>query len=210
MGRDELLDTDQLIRRGVSGDQSAISALFGRHRDRLRRMVAVRMDDQLAARVDPSDVVQEVFVAAADKLPDYFRKRTIPFYPWLRRMAWERIVQMHRQHIQSRKRSVLREVQQEMVLSDQSAMQLVDKLLAGNSSVPGHVMRQELKSRVRSALAALGYRNREVLVLRYLEQLSTDETAAALGITKEAVKSRQRRALEQFSDLIRDYVEEDG
>lgn len=210
MSRDEGLNTNQLIRRGVAGDQSAISELFGRYRERLRRMVAIRMGDQVAKRVDPSDVVQEALVAAADKLPDYYRQGAMPFYPWLRSLAWERVVQMHRQHIQSQKRSVLREVQPEAVLSDQSAMHLADRLLARTSSVPGRIMRQELKSRVRSALTALGDRNRDVLVLRYLEQLSTEETAATLGITKEAVKSRQRRALEQFGDLMRDYLGEDG
>ena len=58
-----------------------------RYRDRLRRLVAVRLDPRLAARADASDVVQEALADAARKLDGYLRDRPIPFYPWLRQLA---------------------------------------------------------------------------------------------------------------------------
>jgi RNA polymerase sigma-70 factor (ECF subfamily) len=64
------------------------------------------------------------------------------------------------------------------------------------------MIREELRATVQQVLSQLSACDREVLVLRYLEQLSTAETAAVLGLTKDGVKSRQRRALERFSNLL--------
>src|SRR4051794_11198000 len=104
-------DTELLLDRaaGAGGDADARNRLLQRHRDRLKRMVAVRSDPRLAARVDPSDVVQEALADAAGKLDGYLRDRPLPFYPWLRRLAAERLVALHRRHVQARRRSVTRE-----------------------------------------------------------------------------------------------------
>ena len=205
----EDLDTDQLLKKAAEGDEIAVSELFRRHRDRLRRMVAVRIDDRIAARVDPSDVVQETLVEAVRRLDDYNRTQPIPFYPWLRQLAWDKIVQLHRRHLYSQKRSVDREEQDKMVLSNRSTMELAQRLLAGQTSVPGRAMRKEMKTHVRQALSRLADKNREVLVLLFLERLAPSEAAAVLGISKSAVRSRQWRALEQFAKIMASYIEDD-
>ena len=102
-------DTEELLQRAAEGDTAARQQLFVRHQHRLRQMVAVRMDRRLAARVDPSDLVQEALMDAHRKLNDYLRDRPLPFYPWLRRLAWERLLQLHRRHLHADRRSVLRE-----------------------------------------------------------------------------------------------------
>src|SRR3954470_21288218 len=96
-------DTDLLLRRPARGEEEARHRLLARHRDRLRRMVAVRLDPRLAARVDPSDVVQDALVDAARKLAAYLRDRPLPFYPWLRRLAWERLTKVHLRHTSGRR-----------------------------------------------------------------------------------------------------------
>ena len=102
MGRGDE-DTSALVERAGAGDGRAAEQLLARHRDRLRRMVAVRMDPRLAARLDPSDVVQEALMEASRRLAEYCRGRPVPFYPWLRRIAWERLVEMHRQFLASQR-----------------------------------------------------------------------------------------------------------
>src|SRR5215469_5432244 len=119
-------DTEELVERASQGDGSARQQLLWRHRDRLKGMVAVRLDRRVAARVDPSDVVQEALAEAAAKLSDYLRQRPLPFYPWLRRLAWERLVKLHRYHIHAGKRSVTRE--QVSTLPDESADELARRL----------------------------------------------------------------------------------
>lgn len=195
-------DTDALLNRVRCGDESARQRLLGRHRDRLRRMVSVRMDRRLTARIDPSDVVQDVLVEADQGLTKFLKQPPIPFYPWLRRLAWERLVDLHRQHIRATKRSVTREQVGSLVLPDESALALADRLFDHGSSPSERVLRHELRSRVRHAIDSLAERDREVLVLRYLEQLTTDQTAAVLGITTAAVKARHVRALNRLHKII--------
>lgn len=195
-------DTDELLRRAGAGDDDARQQLLVRHQGRLRRMVAVRLDRRLAARVDPSDLVQEALMDAHRKLDDYLRRRPLPFYPWLRRLAWERLVQLHRRHLWADKRSVLRE--EPPPLPDDSAAELAERLGGPTSSPSGAAVRRELRERLQAALARLGERDHEVLVLRYLEQLSTAEAAAVLGTSPGAVRVRHTRALERLHALLGD------
>src|SRR5947209_17749496 len=102
-------DTDVLLDRAASGDGAARQQLLERHRRRLRRMVAVRLDPRLAARVDPSDIVQEALGDADRRLDDYLRRRPVAFYPWLRRLTWDRLADAYRRHLRAGQRSVARE-----------------------------------------------------------------------------------------------------
>src|SRR5215469_15978069 len=102
-------DTDELLARTAHGDQAAREQLITRHRARLRKMVAYRLDRRLRVRVDPSDVVQEVLAEASRKLPQYLQQRPLPFYPWLRQMAETRLIDLRRRHLESQRRSVCRE-----------------------------------------------------------------------------------------------------
>jgi RNA polymerase sigma-70 factor (ECF subfamily) len=185
-------DTDRLLAAAAAGDPVARDHLLASHRDRLRRAVARRLDPRLAARLDPSDVVQEALADADRKLSDYLRDRPLPFYPWLRRLAFERLVRLHRRHVRAGKRSVTREAP---AADDQAATVAAD----GPASA---VVRAELHERVRSALDRLPAADRAVLVLRHFEHHSVRETADRLGASEGAVKVRHLRALRRFRDLL--------
>jgi RNA polymerase sigma-70 factor (ECF subfamily) len=198
----EELETNLLIERARQGDNAARADLLDRHRDRLRRMVRVYLDRRLAARLDPSDVIQEALTEAARKLPEYLREPPLPFYPWLRRIAWERLVKIHRRHLNAAVRDATREVPCGLGLPDESAWDLAGRLVATGTSPINRLVRDEMRARVRAALDRLSERDREVLVMRYLEQLSTKEIAEALGATEGAVKVRHLRALERLRGLL--------
>jgi RNA polymerase sigma-70 factor (ECF subfamily) len=197
------MDTDALINRIQNGDDSARQQLLTRHRNRLRRMVAVRMDRRLAPRMDPSDIVQDVLADADRELSDYLRRKPVPFYPWLRQLAWDRLVEVHRKHVRAGKRSVKREEPGMLDLPDESACLLADRLFDRRSSPSQQAVREETRRRVRAAIALLADRDREVLVLRHLEQLTTAQTADVLGITEAAVKARHVRALDRLERQLR-------
>jgi RNA polymerase sigma-70 factor (ECF subfamily) len=194
-------DTDHLLERAAGGEGAARDQLLERHRRRLRRMVAVRFDPRLTARADPSDVVQETLAEAAAGLDRYLRERPLPFYPWLRQLAQRRLIDLHRRHVQARRRSVTRE-EAAAGLPDRSALALAERLFGRHSSPSAGLRRQERRERVRAALAGLPEPDREVLVLRILEGLPTRETAAVLGISEVAVRSRQVRALHRLKALL--------
>ena len=165
-------------------------------------MVVVRMDARLSARIDPSDVVQEAMAVAMKKLPAYLSEPAVSFYPWLRRIAWERLVDAHRRHIRAGKRSVSRE--ERLGLSDTSAMQLADRLMASGTNPLARLLRDELCTRVQAILARLATGDREILLLRHLEQLSSVESAEVLGVSEEAAKKRYLRAVQRFRRLLGD------
>jgi RNA polymerase sigma-70 factor (ECF subfamily) len=165
-------------------------------------MVAVRMDSRLAARLDPSDVVQEALIEALRQLPEYLRGSPMPFYPWLRQIAWNRLVDLHRRHILARHRSVDREIQLDPQIDEQSAMRLAEILLARDPAPAARMLRDELRQRVHAAIARLRPEYREVLVLRQIEQMPVADISVVLGIPDGTVKSRHFRALAELKSLL--------
>src|SRR5262249_54737320 len=101
-------DTDILLRAAARGDEASIRRLLDRYRERFRRMVSLRLDWRVDARVDASDVVQEAHFDAAQKLVDYERDRPIPFYPWLHRLAADKLALPPRHHLRAARRTVAR------------------------------------------------------------------------------------------------------
>src|SRR5262245_59089628 len=197
-------DTNELLDWANRGDALARQRLLERHRARLRRSVAVRLDGRVAVRVDPSDLVQETLAEAAARLAEYLRQRPLPFYPWLRQIAWDRLVEAHRRHLHAGRRSVTREVPGSVPLPDESAALLADRLVARGSSPSRRLIRAELRDRLKAALDRLPPRDREVLVMRHLEQMEIAEIAAVLGLTPGAVMTRHTRALARLRSLLDD------
>jgi RNA polymerase sigma-70 factor (ECF subfamily) len=195
---------DQLIERAATGDESAVTALFEQHRDRLLKMVSVRMDPRVVSRIDASDVVQESLLEAHDKLPAYAATRPLPLYPWLRQIAWQKLMHAHERHIHTKRRSVRRETFKRLMLSDDSVLGLAEHLAANGTSPSGRAMREELQVRIRSALISLSRRDNEVLVMRYLEHMSVSEISATLQISENAVRMRQLRALQKLRSWLSD------
>jgi RNA polymerase sigma-70 factor, ECF subfamily len=193
-------ETEGLLRKARAGDESACELLLTHHRERLRRMISVRMDDRLSARFDPSDVVQETLIVAAERLPEYLRGLCVSFYPWLRQIAWNRLVDLHRAHLLTEKRSVCREAP--LGLSESSAASLANRLVSLEGNALTLVLREELRSRVRATLAKLAPADQEILVLRHLEQLSGAESAEVLGVTESAAKQRHVRAVRRLRRLL--------
>ncbi len=195
------LDTNELVRRVGEGDQVAAGELLERHRVRLRRMVRARLDTRLLARVDPSDVVQETLLKAAQRLPEYAHSRPLPFYPWLRQLAWDRMVELHHHHVRTGKRSVSRE-RSSCLLSDESALLLAEQLVDSSASPIGHLLRKELHERIFAALNELPTQDHEILVMRHVEQLRVSEIASLLHISEGAVKMRRLRAIQKLRQFL--------
>ena len=171
MGPDEP-EIESLIREAALGDEQARGRLLDRHRQRLCRMVGLRLDRRLSPRLDASDIVQEALADAAEKLEEYLRAPPLPFYPWLHRLAAERLAQAHRHHLAAQARAVGREQTGGLLVPEESALQLADRLVASGTSPSQGLIRDELRQRLREALALLAAIDREVLVMYYLEGLA--------------------------------------
>jgi len=200
-------DTDALIRDAAGGSAAATQKLLTRFGSRLRRMVAVHLDHRISARVDPSDVIQETLAEAFQRLPEYLDAPPISFYPWLRQIAWQRLVKLHRRHIETNRRSVSREVRGSLPLPDESAVALANRLAASGTEPGQRLVREEIRDRVRKALDRLRPQDRTLLAMRYLEHMPLKEIAEVLQVTPAAAKMRHARALERLGQVLGDIDE---
>jgi RNA polymerase sigma-70 factor (ECF subfamily) len=191
--------TEELLEKVRSGSSAAFEELFARHRATLRHAVALRLDRRLAARVDVSDVVQETYLEAARRLSDYLSRSDMPFALWLRWLARERVLVLHRQHLFADKRAVGREVQP---LPIDSSAQFAAGLLGTGPSPSQAAAALELAERLRLALQQLDEDERELLVGRHFEHLKNRELAQLLGISEAAANKRYIRALQRLRGLL--------
>ena len=196
-------DTQELIREAAKGDRGAVDTLLARHREPLRRMVHLRLDPALAQRLDASDIVQEVLLDASERMREYATQVPMPFHLWLRRIALDRLIDAHRRHRVAKKRSVDRERSLNRGAHEhRSSIELVLALRDSQPTPAAAAMREELARRFRAALELLADGDREVLLMRYFEQLSNSEVAVQLGLSEAAAGMRHLRALRRLKETL--------
>ena len=207
--RDES-ETSHLVAQAAAGDEIAWAELIARHRDRLKRMLALRMDRRLQGRIDPSDVVQESCLVAAKLIASYAANPTMPFYLWLRWIAGQKLIDQHRRHLGAEVRRAGREVSLYHGAFPETTSENLAAHLMGRSSTPSHeAIRLEQTSRLQEALESLEPIDREILSLRHFEQLSNGEAAAVLGLDKSAASKRYARALMRLKRILLPILDED-
>jgi RNA polymerase sigma-70 factor (ECF subfamily) len=195
-------ETAALLERAAAGDADALGRLFARHRDRLRRLVQLRLDRRLAGRLDASDVLQEAFLEMTRALGHYLRNPEQPFFLWLRLVTGRKLQALHRRHLGTRLRDAGREVSLERGLPGASSVALAAHLLGRLTTPSQAAARAELRLRVQEALNGMNALDREVLALRHFEQLSNKETALVLEVSEAAASNRYVRALARLKDLL--------
>ena len=204
--------TRELLARAKAGDAAAVADLLARHRDALRRAVALRLDPALARRVDASDIVQDVLLEANQRLQEYLRQPTLPFHLWLRHLARDRLIDAHRFHRKAQRRSLDREQPTAPpAWAGDSSVQLLAQLLDPERTPATQAVQQELERRLHRAVAALDEADREVILMRHYEGLGNQEVAAALGLSEAAASMRYLRALRRLrAELVGDEGERGG
>lgn len=196
----ETIDT---LRRGINGDQQALSDLWDRYRERLRRLVKLRMDRRLQGRIDPSDVLQEAFVDFLTRAEEYADDPTMPFFLWLRFLTGQRLQLLHRHHLGAQMRDAGREVSiHRGPMPQATSVSLAAQLLGRFTSVTQAVQRAEMQVMLQEAINGMDQIDREILALRHFEELSNTETAQVLGIKRSASSSRHIRALKRLRQVL--------
>ncbi|MGQ0636379.1 MAG: sigma-70 family RNA polymerase sigma factor [Planctomycetaceae bacterium] len=199
----EATETEQLLAGARAGDPAAVNALLDRHRTGLRNMIRARLDQRLGRRVDASDVVQDVLLAASGRLAAYLRDPQLPFGLWLRQMAQDRIIDLHRRHRIAARRSLDREQPLAVAgFGDRSSLELAAQLRDPELTPAANALRKELHDRFLEALDRLEEDDREILVMRHIEQLSNSEAAEILGMTPPAAGMRYLRALRRMRQIL--------
>jgi len=195
--------TQQLLEQARQGDTQAIDQLLGLHRDSLRRMIQLRLDPALAARVDASDVVQNVLLEAHKRLRDYLSHPQLPFHLWLRHIARDHVIDAHRHDRLAQRRSVDREQSINAGRIEDSSLEWAGQLLDREITPATAALREEMHKRVQQAIyEQLSEADREVILMRYVEQLSNQEVAQMLGVNEAAASMRCLRAIRRLQALL--------
>jgi len=195
--------TDELLRLASQGDRDAVDRLLGEHRAALHRAITVRLDRALRRRVDASDIVQDVLIEASRRLHDYLRDPAMPFALWLRQIARDRLIDAHRRHRLAEKRAIDREQPIDAAaFPDRSSIALAAELKDRELTPAAAAIRKELEARFHAALDRLEADDREVLTLRYFEQLSNGEVARVLGLSEAAAGMRHLRAVRRLRAVL--------
>lgn len=195
-------DTERMLQAAAGGNPSAANDLLEQHRAALRRMIALRLDRGVARRIDASDVVQDVLLEASQRLADYLQDPRMPFHLWLRHLALDRMIDLHRRH-HAQRRDVGRErALQAGSLSNKSSLDLAAQLQDQELTPAAAALRKELAGRFLSALDQLDESDREIILLRHVEQMGNSEAAEALGLAPAAAGMRYLRALRRLRTLL--------
>lgn len=194
---------DELRSALRAGGPTRLAELFAARRDRLRRLVGWRMDPRLRARLDPSDVLQEVFLDASKRLDEFLDRPDMPFDLWLRLLTGRRLVELHRQHVGAAMRSAGQEVPLDG-WAFASAPSLAAQLVGHLTSPSQAAARAETAARLTEALEGMDPIDREILILRHFDELSNNDVALLLGLQKAAASNRYIRALRRLREILAD------
>ena len=194
----EHLDEIEQLRQG----EQAVASLFGKYREQLQRMVRFRMDQRLLGRVDGDDVLQDAYLEVARRVPKFIEDPQVPFFIWIRQVTMQVLIDLHRTHLGAKMRSANLEISLHRPGGGLSNSHSLAALLVGNLTSPSQAaVREERIVQLRQALDKMDAIDREVLVLRHLEDMTNNEVAAELGLDKSAASKRYIRALSRLKDV---------
>ena len=197
---------DELFARASQGDRSALGELLDQHRDRLLLMVRMRLDQRLQARVDPSDVIQEAFLEAAERFEKYSGDPVMPFFLWLRFITSQKLLVLHRHHLGVQMRDAGRENSLYHGKIPEASSAALAAQLIGHQTTPSQVaIRAEMQAQLKQALERLDPLDREVISMRHFEQLSNREAAQLLDLSESTASQRYGQALLRLKEILADF-----
>jgi RNA polymerase sigma-70 factor, ECF subfamily len=196
-------DDDDLLRRLEGGDQRALTELFTRHRERLRRMIRLRLDRRLQGRIDSSDVLQDAYLEVARRSGEYLAQPDMPPFLWLRFLTGQTLQALHRHHLKVHMRDAGQEVSIRRTVPQANSASLAEMLLGRLTSPTRAAQRAEMQLKLQEVLNAMEPLDREILALRHFEELSNGEAAQVLGLSKTAASNRYMRALGRLKEMLK-------
>ena len=187
--------------------KDALAAIFMKHQDQLRVTIRFRIDVRLLGRVDIEDILQETYLAAAQRLDHFLADPSVSCLVWLRQVALQVLVDVHRHHLRAKKRNVTAEVRGQSYPNATSGS--IAARLVASGSTPSNIMtKAETLTQLQAAFEALEVTDREVLALRHFEGLGNNEVAEILGLKKSAATNRYMRALGRLRKIVSDLESE--
>jgi len=197
----EIERLESLMRLSQQGDRTAFAQLCELRRRRLVEEVDRKIDKRLLARIDASDVIQEVFWDANRRL-DEVAESDMPLIAWIRILCDQKLVDLHRKHMVAQKRSINREAPRFLQTKKSGVVNLAEQLVDGMTSPSMRLHKDEVVEKVKALLRKLSPIDREIIVMRHYHSMSNKEVADSLGLSINAASNRYVRALKRFKEVF--------
>lgn len=189
----------RLAERAAEGDDTAFAKLFSHFKPHLKQFIDLRLDHRVRRRVDPSDVLQETQMEVHRRLADFLERQPMPLRVWLRRTAHEQLIRAHEKHLMADRRSVRREAHP----GNRSSVMLAQRFAADGPAPGQNLLDDERVQMVARAIEGLSEMDREILVMRNIEDLNFKEIAISLDIEPATARKRFGRALFRLQKELR-------
>lgn len=193
--------TARLLEAIQAGDPHAVEQLLARHHSDLIAFIECRVDPKTRARFGGSDVVQEAQMEVVRRMDDFLKRRPMPFHVWVRKTAYQRLLQLQRQHRWRARRTVDREI----YLPPASSALLARPLLSKEPTPSERLVAREDAERVARAVAQLAQGDQEILLMRHIERLPYEEIACLLDIDPAAARKRYGRAILRLQRVLHEF-----
>ena len=188
-------DIGVAIAEARSGNPESLGRLLERYRNYLVLLARIQIGRRLQSKVDPTDLVQEVFLDAVRQFPQFQGTTPESFSSWLRKILAGKLAQLIRRYVSVQSRDVRLERSLEADLD--SSSNWLEKSLTGGASTPSEAaMRQEKLMALGDALEKLAPDHRNVILLRQIEGVSFGEIAKRLERSEDSVQKLWVRGLE--------------
>ena len=195
--------TDEQVSAVREGDGKVLASVFDIYRERLWQIINFRLDSRLRGRVDADDVLQEAYLDAQKRIEHFKEDSAQSLFIWLRLIANQTLIDVHRRHLGTKARDVSRERSISGQWASESTTFSLSSHLLGHLTSPSQAaLRAELSQQLMLALDSMGPLDREVLALRHFEELSNSETAKVLELSEQAASLRYFRALGRLKQVL--------
>lgn len=192
----------EMLEQAARGEETGLGGLLEQYRPRLERMISIRIDPRLRGRIEPRDVLQEAYIEVVQRLPEYVANPSMDFFLWVRFLAGQKLLQLHRKHLDAARRDVRREVPLASRVPEASSIAIASAILDSGATPSGVAIEVERREALQGALESMKAVDRETLVLRHFEQLSNAEIAQLTGISESAASQRYFRALARLREIL--------
>ena len=195
--------TSVLIRGLQGGQPQAMADVMARYRQRLARMVRLRLDRRLQGRVSASAILDQAEAEIRKQFSTYLAQPAMPLYLWLRSVTGQCLERVHQETLGTFQGDAGQEVSlYRGALPEANSVSLAAQLLGRIVPACPEADHAEKQVRVQEALNSMDSLDREILALRNFEELNNDEAAAVLGIAPAQASTRFIRALKRLKDQL--------
>jgi RNA polymerase sigma-70 factor (ECF subfamily) len=177
-----LEEEPKIVTRAVKGESEAFGLLYDHYQPQIYRFIILKV----SRREEAEDLTHQVFVAAWKNMPNY-EDQGYPFSSWLYQIARNQVID----HYRLKKPDV--SLEEEMVLE-----------IPGSHDTEGQVEERLAIGKVQEALRKLSQEYQDVVIMRFVEELSVREVAQAVGKSEGAIKVMQHRAIKELKKILGD------